>query len=716
MKQILLILVLSVSLLHSQPSTVVHLLSRFPEGPCYAVSLHGSLACVGNGSALDVVDVSDNANPERLARALLPGVVQDVTISGTLAYVANGRAGLAIVDLSTPSSPQLLSSIPTRDEAVSVEVSGDNAFIAFGTGFTVIDVSSPQRPQAVSTVFIDGYVRDIAIQNDTLFLAAGAQGLLVYDIRIPSAPNLIRQIFLKGPFEPTASRIEGKSLFATSRPQSSLSHGRLHVLNLTLPDTLCEVGAISLPGDWSSTGLDVCLAGSTAYVSYVSDAGSGVSIISIDSLTNPHPIGSLFLNETHTTKVTGSTLLVADGPGGLKLFDISTPGSPLPVSSYHTSESAYNVALQGSWAFLAVGGGGIRPVDLSVPHNPIGYGPYASLGQSVKSIDILGNYAFTTSNYGSVDISDISRNDTVFRIAALGDVIGTSLKVRDSLLYVTDRDSGIFIANIADPLHPHWLGRVPVGGRTWDIAYSGSYAYVAVGSAGVRVIDVSDPNTPEVVSSFPSFGFSAGIAVSGSRAYVADQTLGLNVFDISNALSPTLLSTTPIAGFPSKVAVVPPYAYLTTSSKGVSIVDLSTKPYPQVIDSVLTADRPTAIVASGGRFYVADSRGGLFVFENDLVSGIHSDPQRPTGFRLYQNFPNPFNSATRISYELPRAGEVTITIHSILGQTCDILFKGRQEAGLHSIVWQPLLYSSGIYFYRAQYNGNSITKSALLIK
>ena len=76
-----------------------------------SVDVAGDVAYVAAGSAgLQVIDVSDRANPRLMASAALalPGNANDVKLDGTRAYVAAGSAGLHIIDVSKPMSPRLI--------------------------------------------------------------------------------------------------------------------------------------------------------------------------------------------------------------------------------------------------------------------------------------------------------------------------------------------------------------------------------------------------------------------------------------------------------------------------------------------------------------------------------------------------------------------------------------------------------------------------------
>lgn len=88
----------------------------------------------------------------------------------------------------------------------------------------------------------------------------------------------------------------------------------------------------------------------------------------------------------------------------------------------------------------------------------------------------------------------------------------------------------------------------------------------------------------------------------------------------------------------------------------------------------------------------------------------------PTVYALHQNVPNPFNPTTRIRYDLPRDGRVSLVLFNALGQRVKALMEGEQRAGFHEVTLDASHLASGVYYYRLQVNEFVRTRKLLVIK
>jgi S-formylglutathione hydrolase FrmB len=88
----------------------------------------------------------------------------------------------------------------------------------------------------------------------------------------------------------------------------------------------------------------------------------------------------------------------------------------------------------------------------------------------------------------------------------------------------------------------------------------------------------------------------------------------------------------------------------------------------------------------------------------------------PSGCRLAQNVPNPFNPSTTIGYHLPQAGDVTLTIYTITGQKATVLLDAYQHAGHHTVHLDGSRLGTGVYLYRLETESFVATKRMMLLR
>ncbi|MEE9553087.1 MAG: T9SS type A sorting domain-containing protein [candidate division Zixibacteria bacterium] len=96
-------------------------------------------------------------------------------------------------------------------------------------------------------------------------------------------------------------------------------------------------------------------------------------------------------------------------------------------------------------------------------------------------------------------------------------------------------------------------------------------------------------------------------------------------------------------------------------------------------------------------------------------------PGVPEVYALNQNYPNPFNAETKISFTIPKPGQVEISVFDILGRRVRKLIEGQYRSGTHDVIWDGKndtgrILSSGIYFYAIQTEHYNQSKKMLMLK
>jgi len=139
--------------------------------------------------------------------------------------------------------------------------------------------------------------------------------------------------------------------------------------------------------------------------------------------------------------------------------------------------------------------------------------------------------------------------------------------------------------------------------------------------------------------------------------------------------------------------------------------------FPQ---SMLTIGAGASFTVSAGADICADSiqgniQGGGTICGNpnsvELLNG-----EIPLHFALQQNFPNPFNPTTKITWQSPESGHHTLKVYDLLGNEIAVLVNQFLEAGNYSTEFDASSLTSGIYIYRLQVGNKVLVKKMTLLR
>jgi hypothetical protein len=147
---------------------------------------------------------------------------------------------------------------------------------------------------------------------------------------------------------------------------------------------------------------------------------------------------------------------------------------------------------------------------------------------------------------------------------------------------------------------------------------------------------------------------------------------------------------------------------------GLHVINVSDPTSPILVGIYDTPGYTCDVYVAGDYAYVADYSS--LVILRFAPTRIEEEGNLPDDFWLSQNYPNPFNARTFISYSLPKASLVTISIYDMLGHKLETLAGGEKPAGCYQAIWNAGNKSSGIYFYKIQAGDFSETKKMLLLK
>jgi len=107
---------------------------------------------------------------------------------------------------------------------------------------------------------------------------------------------------------------------------------------------------------------------------------------------------------------------------------------------------------------------------------------------------------------------------------------------------------------------------------------------------------------------------------------------------------------------------------------------------------------------------------GLDCFRGAPTAVPQIDTRIPTGYRLHEASPNPFNPVTLIRFDMPRASHVRLDVYDVLGRRVQSVLDGQKSAGTHAVRFRGEDLASGIYFYVLRTNGYRESRKMTLVK
>jgi hypothetical protein len=94
----------------------------------------------------------------------------------------------------------------------------------------------------------------------------------------------------------------------------------------------------------------------------------------------------------------------------------------------------------------------------------------------------------------------------------------------------------------------------------------------------------------------------------------------------------------------------------------------------------------------------ATARDTIFV-RHEILNSLPPEQLPVTGFKLYANYPNPFNPLTRVVFDLDQPGKIRMQVINVRGQVAQVVIDGRfYPAGRHAVIIDAGHLASGVYF------------------
>ncbi len=615
------------------------------------------VAC--GGPDMWIINVQSPTNPALTATVQVASgtTCEGIATSGTYAYVAAGGAGLRIYNIATPASPVFVASIDSLAYCESVVISGQYAYIAAGSRSHIVDISNPAVPVYVGQIAgYPGYHQGINVRSGYAYVCNYSVGVSVVNVSNPAAPVNVMEV-------PAGDRI-ARIVFDGNYMYVAIGDLGMKIFNVVNP-------------------------ASPVLVSTTPTAGRSRSLY----------YGAININNTPTGHIFVSNSTSANG---VSAINVSNPASPTTSSFLAAATSpsgiAYTPFYSNGKVYVAYGTGGLRILDVSNPANPALLGT-APLGGESRGVVVSGNYAYVAARDSGVYVVDVTNAGLPVRLSRINTSRARGIAINGSNVYVATRDSGLVVLDITNPANPIWLTNVR-GIDVENVATTGNVVGTSLFSS-IRFYDITNPASPVAKGNTPSFRIgNEGFTIAGNYAYTPDGD-SLKIFNITDLMTPTLVSKIKTGGYGYVAAVAGNYCYVASEGTGVRAINISNPSAPVEDGYYDGVPQSRGVAVNGNYVYVAEKTDGLSVYSNDLITSVENrGGMIPEVITLYQNFPNPFNPATQISFDLPSAAHVKLQVLNVLGQTIAVVLNEERSAGSHRIEFNAKNLSSGVYFYR----------------
>ncbi len=184
-------------------------------------------------------------------------------------------------------------------------------------------------------------------------------------------------------------------------------------------------------------------------------------------------------------------------------------------------------------------------------------------------------------------------------------------------------------------------------------------------------------------------------------------------------------SYTTADGLPSNsvrdIAVFGDVVWVATAAGAAELLSDSTWATYTPLDGIADENVTAVYIENPGTTWFGTYRSGISVFDQAL-SAVDSPLNQIAGYMLNQNFPNPFNPCTTISFALQQPAVVSVSVFDISGRLMRrLVAESFMSSGSHQVIWDGVSATgepaaSGVYFYRLDTGSHSESRRMLLVK
>lgn len=556
-------------------------------------------ACGDKG--LIALDLARPSRPVMIGHFVTVGEASDLWLNQDIAYLADDVLGLTVVNVRDPRQMTWLGSNnkfgPARQLSAQdghILVRGERDRLA------LLDITQPGQPRLISMFDAGSAARSAQYFGDVT-LVVDDQGLRWWHTRNAQMPAMNSAGSNLG----GSRRVEIRDNIAYVADWFS----GLHLYDISNPLAPRHLSGLHTPG--SAKG--VLLMDNYAFVG---DDDHGLQVVDISNAGAPRLLASLpTTGLAYTMRRAGNLLYLADHRGGWNIIDITRPAEPKLLVNVDTPGKAWSLELYQHYVYVADDRTGLLIYDVSNPQQPQQVGLFDPAGY-VEDVLIRGQTAYVAlfdQGLYILDLADPVKPVIVSHLPSYGNARGMALE--GDMLYLADWDAGLLLVDVSKPAAPVIRGHFDTSGSAWGVAVQGDNAYVMDWWGGFKVVDVSQPGSPRLVSEYHLRGALDHISLREGYAFVAGAGTGLQVFDVNNPDGPIWMAGIDVSGEVSAMVAGAGRVYVATQSGGLALVDIDNPFQPALLAQYDLAVVAKKLRVTGGLLYLLDTQGAIQVWD-----------------------------------------------------------------------------------------------------
>ena len=666
-----------------------------------------------------VIDLMDLSNPTLVGQYNTPGISKSLEVEGNYAYIADRSGGLRLADISDPINPFEVGFYDSLYAAEEVCVSNNYAYVVDDIinepdWIRVINVSDPANPFQVGAILMQSDVNALNVSGNYLFAATTNTGLRIIDVSNPANP-VEAGLFSAPNVYDVCVRDEYAYIAASDY------NGGFITLNISDPINPVFVSTFNRNG--SLHPFDIALAGDYAYVT---DPVYDIFLmLYVGDPAQPSELGEFRLSgDLFNVYAQDSLVYICDGRAGLHIFKnelYATPGGGITWQQQNsgTNNDLWSVSFINTTTGWAAGNNGI--IVKTTDGGEVWLQKQSGTSHELFSIFFINeNIGWAAGREGTILKStdggedwqpQVTNTINVFRsVYFINTNSGWAVGQNGTILHTTDggqnwqpQSSGI-----TNYLHQvfftdnynGWIGTL----------YNGNILRTTDGGTNWQL--VSTPSQYDIYSVYFTDSNTGWIATSDIEVYKTTDG-GTTWLEQYHDQSPQYGALTDIFFLNQNEGwAVGSHGIIISTTNGGNIWNEQISGVPNYLTSVRFTDSQNGWVVGKEGMILKAITGNV----TEINASDNNDANIPSEFNLFDNYPNPFNPVTTISFQIPKSSFVSLKIYDVIGTEITTLVSENLLGGNYKFDWDAGNLASGIYLYRLQSENFTSTKKMILLR